>query len=82
MQYEHPDFERITVDPKVCFGKPCIRGTRMPVSSVLSYLSSGMTIEEMLKEFDRLTREDILEAFAFSASMMNDRIIPMHRKAS
>ncbi len=82
MQYEHPDFKRITIDPAICFGKPCIKGTRIPVSSILSYLSSGMTMDEMLKEFERLTKEDILEAFAFSSYMMNERVIPLHRKAS
>ena len=63
----HPDFQRISVNPEVCFGKPCIRGMRMPVSSILNYLSSGMSNEELLKEFPFLEKEDILEALSFSA---------------
>lgn len=82
MQYVHPDFQRITIDPEVCFGKPCIKGTRFPVSSVLAYLSSGMTTEELLTEFPRITREDVLEALSFSSYMMNERVIPLHRAAS
>jgi len=82
MQYVHPDFKRIIVDSKVCFGKPCIKGTRFPVSSVLAYLSGGMTMDELTAEFPRISREDILEALSFSAYMMNERIIPLHRAAS
>lgn len=49
---------RITVDPEVRFGKPCVRGTRMTVGDVLSYLASGMSEEEILKDFPQLTRDD------------------------
>lgn len=51
----------------------------MPVSSILSYLASGMTIEEFLKEFNWLTREDVLEAIAFAAVMMQDKYIPLEK---
>ncbi len=50
MEIHHYKFHRITLDPEKCFGKPCIRGLRMPVASILSYLSSGMTIDEILTE--------------------------------
>jgi uncharacterized protein (DUF433 family) len=66
MKFEHPEFHRISINSDICFGKPHITGTRMPVSSVLSYLSSGMALEDLLKEFSQLTREDVLEALAFS----------------
>ena len=66
-------FKRITINPEVCFGKPCIRGIRMPVASVLDYLSSGMTTDELLKQFSFLEKEDIREALAFSALMMQDQ---------
>lgn len=73
----HHHFQRITINPDVCFGKPCIRGLRMPVSSILDYLSGGMTIEEILQEFPYLEQEDILEALAFSADILHDRFIPL-----
>ncbi len=75
------DYPRITVDTEVCFGKPCIKGTRMPVASVLAYLSGGMSMDEFLKEFNWLTREDVLEAMAFAAGVIDYRVIPI-KKAS
>ena len=65
MELRHYKFNRITLDPDKCFGKPCIRGLRMPVASILSYLSSGMTIEEILKEWPELEREDIYQALGY-----------------
>lgn len=44
MEIRHYKFSRITLDPNKCFGKPCVRGLRMPVASILGYLSSGMTV--------------------------------------
>jgi len=51
---------RITVDPEICHGKPCIRGLRYPVETILEYLAGGDTIEDLLKAFPDLEREDIL----------------------
>ncbi|CAN5216584.1 hypothetical protein BH09BAC1_BH09BAC1_26230 [soil metagenome] len=76
MQLVHPKYNRITIDADVCFGKPCIRGMRMPVASVLDYLASGMSIEEVLADFDFLEREDIYQALAFAAEAMQERYIP------
>jgi uncharacterized protein (DUF433 family) len=56
--------ERITVDPEICHGKPCIRGLRYPVEMILELLSGGMTIEEILADYEDLEREDILAALA------------------
>ena len=81
MQQQHHLYTRITINPEVCFGKPCIRGMRMPVASILDYLSSGMTTDDLLKEFDFLERADINEALAFSALMMQDQFFEL-KKAS
>ena len=62
MEIRHYKFNRIILDAEKCFGKPCIRGLRMPVASILSYLSSGMTVEEILREWPELEREDINQA--------------------
>ena len=59
--------QRITVDPEVRFGKPCIRGLRMTVTDVLEYLAGGMTPEEIVAEFPDLTPEDIRACLAFAA---------------
>jgi uncharacterized protein (DUF433 family) len=61
--------ERITTDPNICHGKPCIRGLRYPVEMILELLSSGMTTEEILADYEDLAREDILAALAFAARL-------------
>ena len=61
--------ERITIDPAICHGKPCIRGLRYPVDVILELLSSGMTIEEILRDYEDLEREDILAVLAFAARL-------------
>lgn len=58
---------RITLDPQICHGKPCIRGLRYPVESVLEWLASGMSIEEILADYEDLEREDILAALTYAA---------------
>jgi uncharacterized protein (DUF433 family) len=58
---------RITIDPKKRGGKPCIRGLRMTVYDVLEYLASGMSEEDIVKDFPDLTREDIRACLAFAA---------------
>lgn len=60
---------RITIDPEICHGKPCIRGLRYPVEMVLELLSSGMTIEDLFADYPDLEREDILAALAFAARL-------------
>ena len=56
--------ERITIDPQICHGKPVVRGLRYPVETVLEWLSAGMTIEEILADYEDLEREDILAVLA------------------
>ncbi|MDH4383393.1 MAG: DUF433 domain-containing protein [Gammaproteobacteria bacterium] len=62
-----PMINRITSDPAICHGKPCIRGLRYPVESVLEWLAGGMTIEEVLADYADLERDDILAALAYAA---------------
>ena len=61
--------ERITIDEKICNGKPTIRGTRITVQSILDFLSAGETQEEILKQFPKLEAEDIYESLRFAASL-------------
>ena len=58
---------RITIDPAVCHGKPCVRGLRYPVETLLELLSSGMMIDEILADYEDLEREDLLAALAYAA---------------
>jgi uncharacterized protein (DUF433 family) len=73
MEIKHPEFKRISINPEICFGKPRIDGTRMPIASILEYLSSGMSIKELIEDFPFLTEADVLEALAFSARIMQDK---------
>lgn len=57
--------EHISIDPRICHGKPCIKGTRIWVSLVLDFLASGESIESILQEYPHLTREDILACITY-----------------
>ncbi|MGI8655966.1 MAG: DUF433 domain-containing protein [Pyrinomonadaceae bacterium] len=61
--------ERITIDPNICHGKPCLRGLRYPVEMILELLGSGMTTEEILADYEDLEREDVLAALSFAARL-------------
>ena len=61
--------QRITINPDVCHGKPCIRGLRYPVELILELLSSGMSSEEILDDYEDLQREDILAALSFATRL-------------
>ncbi len=75
--------ERISIDPKVCFGKPCIRGHRIWVSLVLDLISAGLSVEEVQEEYPQLSREDILACVAYGAEMSRERFvdIPLEHSA-
>jgi len=75
--------EKISIDPRVCFGKPCIRGHRIWVSLVLDLLASGLSIEEVLEEYPQLSREDVLACVAYGAEMSRERFVdvPLERPA-
>jgi len=73
---------RISIDPKICFGKPCIRGTRIWVSFILDMLAAGSTMEEILENYDHLSREDILACIAYGAEMSRERYVEIPLKAS
>ena len=69
--------DRITIDPEVCGGKPCIKGTRIWVSLVLDFLADGMTESELLAEYPQLAHEDVLAAIAYGAEAARERIVPV-----
>ena len=71
--------KHISVDPNICFGKPCIRGTRIWVSLILDFLASGMTIDELIEEYPQLTKESILAAIAYGAEMSRERYVEIAR---
>lgn len=72
-------FERITIDPTVCTGKPCIRGLRFPVSRLLGLLASGETKETILKAFPYLEAQDIDEALRYAAYLAEEETVEFSR---
>ncbi len=69
--------QRISVDPQVCFGKPCIRGTRIWVSVIVDNLAEGISESELLAAYPQLQTADIRAALAYAAEMTRERIIPI-----
>jgi uncharacterized protein (DUF433 family) len=78
----NPLLERISIDPNVCFGKPCIRGTRIWVSLILDFLANGMATEEILAEYPQLAAEDIRAAIAYGAEMTRERYVEIPTEAA
>jgi len=68
-------FQRITINPEIFGGKPCIRGLRFPVSRLLGLLATGETAETILKSFPYLEKEDIQEALYYAAFLADEQII-------
>ncbi len=69
--------KRVTVDPQVCHGKPCIRGLRYPVTMLLELMSSGMTQEEILADYADLAPDDLIAALAYAARLSDARRIAL-----
>jgi uncharacterized protein (DUF433 family) len=68
-------FQRITVDPTICGGKPCVRGLRFPASRLLGLLASGETPESILRSYPYLEPEDIQEALSYAAFLADEQVI-------
>jgi uncharacterized protein (DUF433 family) len=67
--------ERITIDPRVCHGKPCIKGTRIWVSLIVDNLAAGATENEILKAYPALTKDDIRAGLSYAAEMARERYV-------
>ncbi len=71
----HELLSRISIDPEVCFGKPCIRGHRIWVSLVLDLLADGWTVEQLLDEYPGVEEADVLACIAYGAEMSRERYV-------
>jgi uncharacterized protein (DUF433 family) len=71
----NPLLNRISVDPRICSGKPCIKGTRLWVSLILDLISDGTSFDAVLEEYPQLVREDIFAAIAYGAEMSRERFV-------
>jgi uncharacterized protein (DUF433 family) len=72
-----PLLQRISIDPEVCGGKPCIKGTRIWVSLLLDMLADGAPETELLEAYPHLVHEDILAAIAYGAEAAREQVIPV-----
>jgi uncharacterized protein (DUF433 family) len=70
-------FERISVDHEIMGGVPCVKGTRIPVATVVGMVAEGMAVEEVLAEFPQLKDEDIRDALRFAAAAVDERELPL-----
>ena len=61
--------KQITIDPEICHGKPTIRGLRYPIETILQLMSSGMTIDEILEDYEDLEREDITAVLMYASKL-------------
>ena len=68
---------RITVDPQICGGQPCVRGSRIPVSVVLKYLAAGRTAAEIVDELPELEIADVAECLRYAAWLASGRALPL-----
>lgn len=73
-------FDRITHEPGVMGGKACIRGMRVTVGMIVGQIGAGRAIEELLKDYPYLEREDILQALRYAAWLAEDREVVLHAK--
>lgn len=73
---------RIVVDPNICHGQACVRGTRIPVHQIVGMLASGDTIEELLAEYPSLERDDVLACLRYAAALAEEQVTPLADVAS
>lgn len=69
--------KRISIDPKVCHGQACIKGTRIPVHQIIRMMANGDTIEELLEEYPSISRDDILACLEYAASLAEEELTPI-----
>jgi len=74
--------DRIAVNPNICFGKPCIKGTRIWVSLILDMLAAGDSMESILESYPHLTRDDIFACIAYGAAMSRENYVDLDDKAA
>ena len=74
-------FERISMDPNVCHGQACIKGTRIPVHQILAMLAEGDRVEELLESYPSLSREDVLACLEYAASLAEEEVTPLEQPA-
>jgi uncharacterized protein (DUF433 family) len=71
-------FERISIDPNICHGQACVKGTRIPVHQIVRMMANGDSADDLLAEYPSLTREDIFACLDYAAALAEEQITPIH----
>jgi uncharacterized protein (DUF433 family) len=71
-------FDRISIDPNICHGQACVKGTRIPVHQLVRMLANGDTLEDLLSEYPSISREDILAALEYAADLAEEQVTPIN----
>jgi uncharacterized protein (DUF433 family) len=69
--------ERISIDPQICHGQACIKGTRIPVHQIVRMLANGDRIEDLLEEYPSITREDVLACLDYAGALAEEEVTPI-----
>jgi uncharacterized protein (DUF433 family) len=75
-------YDRISIDPNVCHGEACIKGTRIPVHQIVLMLANGDTIDDLLEAYPSITREDILACLEYAGALAEEQLTPIEVFAS
>jgi len=70
-------FDRISIDPNICHGQACVKGTRIPVHQIVRMLANGDTVEELLAEYPPLSRDDIMASLDYAADLAEEQVTPI-----
>ena len=70
-------FDRISIDPRICHGQACVKGTRIPVHQIVRMLANGDTVEELLAEYPSLSREDVMACLDYAAELAEEQVTPI-----
>ena len=70
-------FQRTSIDPNICHGQACVKGTRIPVHQIVSMLANGDTVEDLLTDYPSLAREDVMACLAYAAELAEEQVTPI-----
>lgn len=70
-------FDRISISPNICHGQACVKGTRLPVHQIVRMLANGDTIEDLLREYPFLSREDVMASLDYAATLAEEQVTPI-----
>ena len=70
-------FERISIDPNVCHGQACVKGTRIPVHQIVRMMANGDTVDDLLAEYPPLSREDVMACLDYAAELAEEQVTPI-----